>query len=221
MGRDHRARWRKPRDQSVDRFSFPEPPSGRHQQITISFSVRFRPFRGQNLPRESVIPRRGRRTRTPTSGPAAPTICSSPIPTTRAAAASLCVTTAGTWRRAPDAGLCDRGSRQRPPGHMVRGARPDCNRAGIAMAVYYGRGAGLCQARVRPLAAQMLSSRPASHAEIISAGRRSGFTSDTLRRAKERIGATSCREGFGPGSRLCWELPRSCTTPPADGIGGI
>ena len=56
---------------------------------------------------------------------------------------------------------------------------------------------------------EMLSTGPVPHAEILTAGRRNGFTRDTLRRTKERIGAVSCRVGFGPGSRLYWELKRA------------
>jgi hypothetical protein len=56
---------------------------------------------------------------------------------------------------------------------------------------------------------EMLSTGPVLHAEILTAGRLNGFTRDTLRRAKERIGAMSCREGFGPGSRLYWDLKRA------------
>jgi AAA domain len=36
----------------------------------------------------------------------------------------------------------------------------------------------------------------------------------------ERIGAKSCRQGFGPGSRLFWELKRACTPTSAGTIGG-
>ena len=67
---------------------------------------------------------------------------------------------------------------------------------------------------------EMLSTGPVLHVEILTAGRLNGFTRDTLRRAKERIGAMSCREGFGPGSRLYWELKRTVTSASADSIGG-
>jgi hypothetical protein len=65
-----------------------------------------------------------------------------------------------------------------------------------------------------------LSVGPVLHADILTAGRLDGFTGDTLRRAKERIGAKSCREGFGPGSRLYWERKRLCTPAAADTIVG-
>ncbi len=44
------------------------------------------------------------------------------------------------------------------------------------------------------------------HAQIMDAGREAGFTRDALRRAKERIGVTAHRDGFGPGSRFYWRL---------------
>ena len=66
----------------------------------------------------------------------------------------------------------------------------------------------------------MLLTGPVLHAEILTAGRRNGFTRDTLRRAEERIGAMSCREGFGPGSRLYWELKLPLKGASADRIGG-
>ncbi len=67
---------------------------------------------------------------------------------------------------------------------------------------------------------EMLSTGPVLYTEILTAGRLNGFTRDTLRRAKERIGAMSCREGFGPGSRLYWALKRAVTSASADSIGG-
>jgi hypothetical protein len=53
---------------------------------------------------------------------------------------------------------------------------------------------------------EMLAAGPVAHAEIMSIGRDAGFTRDTLRRARERIGVTTCRNGFGPGSRFYWRL---------------
>ncbi len=40
----------------------------------------------------------------------------------------------------------------------------------------------------------------------MTAGRQAGFTRDALRHAKERIGVSAYREGFGPGSRFYWQL---------------
>jgi hypothetical protein len=53
---------------------------------------------------------------------------------------------------------------------------------------------------------EMLAAGPALHGEVMNAGREAGFSRDTLRRAKERIGVTAYREGFGPGSRFYWQL---------------
>ena len=56
---------------------------------------------------------------------------------------------------------------------------------------------------------EILAAGPVSHAEILTAGSPNGFTRNTLRRAKKRLGARSCRQGFGPGSRLYWQLKRA------------
>jgi hypothetical protein len=53
---------------------------------------------------------------------------------------------------------------------------------------------------------EMLTAGPVLHAKIMSVGREAGFTIDGLRRAKERIGVTAFRDGFGPGSRFYWKL---------------
>ena len=53
---------------------------------------------------------------------------------------------------------------------------------------------------------EMLDAGPVLYAEVLNVGRTASFTRDTLRRAKERIGATAYRDGFGPGSRLFWRL---------------
>ena len=50
-----------------------------------------------------------------------------------------------------------------------------------------------------------LSAGPVIRAEIVTKGRRAGFKLDSLRRAKARIGATSIREGFGPGAQFYWQ----------------
>jgi len=49
---------------------------------------------------------------------------------------------------------------------------------------------------------EMLSPGPVLYAEIVNIGREAGFTRDALRRAKDRVGVTSYRYGFGPGSDL-------------------
>jgi putative DNA primase/helicase len=53
---------------------------------------------------------------------------------------------------------------------------------------------------------EMLAAGPVLHAKIMMVGREAGFTHDTLRRAKERIGVKAYRDGFGPGSRFYWQL---------------
>jgi hypothetical protein len=53
---------------------------------------------------------------------------------------------------------------------------------------------------------EMLAAGPVLHGEVMNAGREAGFSRDTLRRAKERIGVMSYRDGFGPGSRFYWQL---------------
>jgi Protein of unknown function (DUF1670) len=53
---------------------------------------------------------------------------------------------------------------------------------------------------------EMLDAGPVLYTDILNVGRTAGFTRDTLRRAKERIGATAYRDGFGPGSRFYWRL---------------
>jgi len=53
---------------------------------------------------------------------------------------------------------------------------------------------------------EMLAAGPVLHGEVMTAGRAAGFTRDSLRRAKERIGVSAYREGFGPGSRFYWQL---------------
>ncbi len=53
---------------------------------------------------------------------------------------------------------------------------------------------------------EMLAAGPVFHGEVMTAGREAGFAPEALRRAKERIGATAYREGFGPGSRYFWHL---------------
>jgi hypothetical protein len=52
---------------------------------------------------------------------------------------------------------------------------------------------------------EMLAAAPVLHARPMSVGREAGFTVDGLRRAKERIGVTAYRDGFGPGSRVYWK----------------
>jgi len=53
---------------------------------------------------------------------------------------------------------------------------------------------------------EMLAAGPVLHAQIMEVGREAGFTRDSLRRAKDRIGVTAYRDGFGPGSRFYWKL---------------
>ena len=56
---------------------------------------------------------------------------------------------------------------------------------------------------------EMLDAGPVLYTDIVNVGRTAGFNRDTLRRAKERIGATAYRDGFGPGSRFYWRLTGS------------
>jgi putative DNA primase/helicase len=53
---------------------------------------------------------------------------------------------------------------------------------------------------------ETLAAGPVHHAKIMTDGREAGFTPDALRRAKERIGASAFRQGFGPGSQFYWQL---------------
>ena len=53
---------------------------------------------------------------------------------------------------------------------------------------------------------EMLDAGPVLYTDILNVGRTAGFNRDTLRRAKERIGVTAYRDGFGPGSRFYWRL---------------
>ena len=54
---------------------------------------------------------------------------------------------------------------------------------------------------------EMLAAGPVLYTNILNVGKSAGFTRDTLRRAKERIGAGCIyRDGFGPGSRFYWRL---------------
>lgn len=57
-----------------------------------------------------------------------------------------------------------------------------------------------------------LGARPAS--DIFKDARKDGHRDATLKRAKQRRGVQSQREGFGPGSRVVWFLPER---PPYDG----
>jgi hypothetical protein len=52
----------------------------------------------------------------------------------------------------------------------------------------------------------MLASGPAPAADLRRAGKAAGFPWTTLRRARFQIGAVTRRQGFGPGSRYCWEV---------------
>ena len=47
--------------------------------------------------------------------------------------------------------------------------------------------------------------RPAQ--DVFRDGRRDGFSDKTIKRAKAAFGIESCREGFGPGSKILWNLP--------------
>ncbi len=53
---------------------------------------------------------------------------------------------------------------------------------------------------------KILAAGPVLHGQVMNAGRQAGFTRDALRRAKERVGVTAYRQGFGPGSRIFWRL---------------
>jgi hypothetical protein len=59
-----------------------------------------------------------------------------------------------------------------------------------------------CQAWLR----ETLRVGPMQVAELLKAGRDAGFSQDQLKRAKERIGARTIREGFGPGSKCTWSV---------------
>jgi hypothetical protein len=67
---------------------------------------------------------------------------------------------------------------------------------------------------------EILSSGSVPHVEILTAGARNGFTRETLRRTKDRVGAESCRQGVGPGSRLFWRLKLPGALASAGSIGG-
>jgi RecA-family ATPase len=56
---------------------------------------------------------------------------------------------------------------------------------------------------------ECLASGPVAVNELIADGRSAGFSKYQLKRAKERIGATSKREGFGRDSRCLWSLART------------
>ena len=51
-----------------------------------------------------------------------------------------------------------------------------------------------------------LTGGPMAASEVIKNGRESGFSRDQLKRAKQRIGAETRREGFGPDSKCVWVL---------------
>lgn len=68
---------------------------------------------------------------------------------------------------------------------------------------------------------ERLSKGDVEQPEVESDGRRADFSKDQLRRAKERIGATSVRVGFGPGSKCLWRLSLPGSTPPDDGPATI
>lgn len=57
----------------------------------------------------------------------------------------------------------------------------------------------------------LLAEGPIDAVEVYRLGQKQGFAQRTLRRAKESIGATSQRKGFGPGSSVSWFLPRAET----------
>jgi hypothetical protein len=52
----------------------------------------------------------------------------------------------------------------------------------------------------------MLASGPAPAADLRRAGKAAGFPWTSLRRARLQIGGVTRREGFGRGSRYCWEV---------------
>jgi hypothetical protein len=55
---------------------------------------------------------------------------------------------------------------------------------------------------------EQLAGDPVPADELIRAGLEAGFATRTLYRAREHIGATSSRDGFGPGSKTYWRLRR-------------
>lgn len=53
---------------------------------------------------------------------------------------------------------------------------------------------------------ETLTAGPMLAADLLKAGRDAGFSLDQLKRAKERIGVRTIREGFGPGSKCSWSM---------------
>jgi hypothetical protein len=57
-----------------------------------------------------------------------------------------------------------------------------------------------------------LKDGPVLHADLITAGRNTGFNLSALNRSKVRIGAKTVREGFGKGSKCSWTLASDAST---------
>jgi len=61
--------------------------------------------------------------------------------------------------------------------------------------------------------AEQLKTGPVAAKEIRARAKRDGLAWATVRRAKERLGVTSAKQGFDAGARWYWNLPRSKTAP--------
>lgn len=59
----------------------------------------------------------------------------------------------------------------------------------------------------------VLAGGPVAGKDVQAMARDAGIAVSTLRRARERLGVTTTREGFGPGSRVLWKLPGGPTPP--------
>jgi len=88
---------------------------------------------------------------------------------------------------------------ERVPSAVEQALRPVPNSLGAEEEAFFGRE---CDQWLH----ETLAAGPVLHREVMTAGRQAGFTRDALRRAKERIGVSAYREGFGPGSRFYWQL---------------
>ncbi|HUE72669.1 MAG TPA: AAA family ATPase [Pirellulaceae bacterium] len=61
----------------------------------------------------------------------------------------------------------------------------------------------------------LLADGPLPQKDVQAAAKDNGYSWATVRRAKERLGVASRREGFGKGSKVLWELPaHTCSTAP-------
>src|SRR5262249_50873768 len=58
---------------------------------------------------------------------------------------------------------------------------------------------------------EMLATDRQLAVDVWRTGQDAGFSRDALKRAKLRIGATTEREGFGPGSKCYWRLDDAST----------